>query len=194
MTNPEDVLAYWLDELSPEDWYRGGEALDQQIRNKFESTCQDVKSGSLGLWLTFASGTLAYILVTDQFTRNIYRDQGQAFALDPMARAAAKAAISRGWDLRIDPPARQFFYLPLMHSENLCDQDRAVRLMLTRMSDSDGSNLLHAQAHREIIRQFGRFPFRNKALGRKSTPAEVTFLDQGGYRTVLRDLQAKEAA
>ena len=96
--------------------------------------------------------------------------------------------------MRIDEPARQFFYLPLMHSENLCDQDRCVRLICERMPGEGGSNLLHARAHREVIRRFGRFPHRNAALGRASSASEAAFLKAGGYGGVVRDLQKADAA
>jgi len=194
MRSPEEVLAYWLDELSPKDWYFGGEELDQQIRDRFQTTWDAAQEGACGLWLTYPAGTLAYLLLNDQFPRNMFRDSGKAFSSDDAARAAAKAAIARGWDLQIDPPARQFFYLPLMHSENLCDQDRCVRLFLKRMPDGGGTNLLHAKAHREVIRRFGRFPYRNEALNRATTPAEADFLDQGSYGSVVQDLQATQAA
>lgn len=194
MRSPEDVLAYWLDELSPKDWYLGGDALDQHIRDRFLATWEAAQEGSCGLWLTYSTGTLAYLLLNDQFPRNMFRGSGKAFASDDGARAAAKAAIAHGWDLKIDAPARQFFYLPLMHSENLCDQDRSVRLFLKRMPDSGGSNLLHAKAHREVIRRFGRFPYRNEALNRVTTPAEAEFLDHGSYGSVVQELKATEAA
>ncbi|MBV1867675.1 MAG: DUF924 domain-containing protein [Marinosulfonomonas sp.] len=194
MRSPEDVLAFWLDELSPKDWYLGGEDLDQQIRDRFLTTWEDAQNGACGLWLTYPTGTLAYLLLTDQFPRNMFRGSGQAFASDANARAAAKVAIARGWDMKIDAPARQFFYLPLMHSESLCDQDRGVRLMLKRMPDGGGSNLLHAKAHREVIRRFGRFPYRNDALSRVTTPAEAAFLEHGSYGSVVQELQATEAA
>ena len=96
--------------------------------------------------------------------------------------------------MKIDEPARQFFYLPLMHSENLCDQDRCVRLMKERMPETGAGNLLHARVHREIIRIFGRFPYRNVALGRSSNPAEADFIAKGGYAALLRDLEAPKAA
>ena len=142
------------------------------------------------MWLTYPSGTLAYIILTDQFPRNMFRGSSDSFATDKAARAAAKSAIARGWDMQIDEPARQFFYMPLMHSENLCDQDRCVRLMLTRMSGSGDSNLLHAKAHREIIRRFGRFPFRNEALKRETTAPEAAFIRDGGYGATVKALKA----
>ena len=147
----------------------------------------------MGLWLTYPGGTLAYIILMDQFPRNMFRDTAQAFASDRAALAAAKQAISRGWDLRIEEPARQFFYMPLMHSENLCDQDRCVRLMLTRMPQSNGSIMIHAKAHRDVIRRFGRFPFRNDALSRATTIHEAEFIEQGGYGSAVRALQTEAA-
>lgn len=186
MVTPEEVLAFWLDECAPADWYKSDPALDAKIRDKFLTTWQQATEGALGLWLTYPSGTLAYIILTDQFPRNMFRDSGQAFETDGIARAAAKMAIDRKWDMRIDEPARQFFYLPLMHAENLCDQDRAVRLIHTRMPEHGHNNRDHACAHRAVIRDFGRFPYRNEALGRKTTPAEQEFLDAGGYGAAIR--------
>ena len=190
MATPEEVLAFWLDECAPADWYKSDPALDASIRERFEETWRKAARGALGLWLTYPTGTLAYIILTDQFPRNMFRDSGKAFATDKIARAAAKMAIDRKWDLRIDEPARQFFYLPLMHAENLCDQDRAVRLIHTRLPVHGRSNRDHACAHRAVIRDFGRFPYRNDALGRKTTPAEQAFLDSGGYSAAIRAQQA----
>ncbi|WP_420863196.1 DUF924 family protein [Algirhabdus cladophorae] len=189
MTTPDDVLKFWLDDLTPKDWYSGEAHLDQAIRDQFEAAWQSACEGTFGLWLTHPTGTLAYIILMDQFPRNMFRGQGKAFASDKHARAAAKVAIHRGWDMKIDAPARQFFYMPLMHSENLCDQDRAVRLFLTRMPDKGGQHLLHAQAHREIIRRFGRFPYRNEALCRETTAPEVAFITEGGYGAQVKALQ-----
>jgi uncharacterized protein (DUF924 family) len=122
----------------------------------------------------------------------MFRGDARAFSTDRAAVAAAKSAIAKGWDKRIVPSARNFMYLPLEHSENLCDQDRAVRLICDRLESP--KSLLHARAHREIIRQFGRFPHRNAALGRKTTAPEQAHLDAGGYASVLRNLQPAVAA
>ena len=190
MKTPEDILAYWLDRIGPEGWYKGSEALDAEIREDFEVTWHRAMSGALSLWLTYPSGTLAYIILTDQFSRNMFRDTALSFASDHIARAAAKMAISKNWDTRIDGPARQFFYLPLVHSESLVDQDRAVRLIKTRMA-GNSAQLLHARAHREVIRRFGRFPTRNAALGRANQPGEGAYIDRGGYAAVVRELEAE---
>ncbi len=190
MKNPEDVLAFWLDEVGPDGWYKGGEALDARIREMFLETWQAACEGALSLWLTYPSGTLAYVILTDQFPRNMFRGTAQAFATDKAALAAAKSAIAKGWDQKIDEPARVFFYMPLEHSECLVDQDRAVRLVATRMTENRDGWLLHARTHREVIRKFGRFPFRNEALSRESQGAEADYLAQGGYGATLRSLQA----
>ena len=194
MVGPEDILSFWLDEKSPEDWYRGGEELDLEIRERFLGAWETARSGGFSLWLTYPSGTLAYIILADQFGRNMFRGSPESFAMDKAARAAAKVAISRSWDLKIDEPARQFFYMPLMHSENLCDQDRCVRLMCERMPQSRENNLLHARAHREVIRQFGRFPYRNDALDRADTPSEKSYIADGGYGHTLRALESRDKA
>lgn len=189
MVTPEEVLAFWLDECTPADWYKNDPAFDALIRDRFGVAWQEATVGAYALWLTYPSGVLAYIILTDQFPRNMFRGKGEAFATDGIARAAAKMAIDRDWDMKIDEPARQFFYLPLMHSENLSDQDRAVRLIHARMPDHGADNRDHACAHRAVIRDFGRFPYRNDALGRKTTPAEQAFLDRGGYGAAYRAQQ-----
>lgn len=194
MVTPEEILSYWLDEIGPSGWYNGTDELDAEIREKFLESWRGAMSGACGLWLTYPSGTLAYIILMDQFPRNMFRNDGRAFVSDRSARAAAKIAVTRNWDMKISEPARSFFYMPLVHSENLIDQDRAVRLMCTRLPEMGASNLLHAKAHREIIRKFGRFPFRNEALDRDTTPQEQAFIDGGGYGAVLQSLQAENAA
>ncbi|MEL6564542.1 MAG: DUF924 family protein [Pseudomonadota bacterium] len=192
MVGPDEILAFWLDACSPEHWYTRDDSLDQTIRDRFQSTWEAAREGSFSMWLTYPNGALAYIILTDQFPRNMFRDDARAFALDRASLAAAKSAIGKGWDLRIDEPARQFFYMPLEHSENLCDQDRAVRLICERIEDP--VKLLHARAHREVIRQFGRFPHRNAALSRKTTEPEQAHLEAGGYGAVVRSLEHVEAA
>ncbi len=185
MLRPEDVLAFWLDEIGPSGWYAGGEALDARVRAVAEPTWNAAMRGGCGLWLTYPSGALAYTILMDQFPRNMFRGTGKAFASDFAAKAAAKISIKKSWDLRIDEPARQFFYMPLMHSECLGDQERCIRLMLTRMPQTGKDQLFHAKAHREVIRMFGRFPYRNEALERATSVPEAAFIDQGGYQAAM---------
>lgn len=190
MSTPEEVLAFWLDEQGEAGWYAGGEALDAEIRERFEPTWQKAMEGGLSLWMTYPSGVLAYIVLTDQFPRNMFRGSEQSFASDRLALSVAKTAICKGWDMKIDGPARQFFYMPLMHSESVTDQERSVRLFLTHMPNEGGGNLLHAQAHREVIRKFGRFPYRNEALARRTTQVESQYMNEGGYGSTVKALQA----
>lgn len=185
MANPEDILAFWLDEVRPKGWYGGGPELDETIRERFLGDWQRAMDGAYAMWLTYPSGSLAYIILVDQFPRNMFRDDARAFSSDHIALAAAKLSISHGFDMKIDEPARQFFYMPLMHSECLSDQDRCVRLMKTRMPATGAENLKHAKAHREVIRQFGRFPYRNEVLSRSTTEPEAAFVGAGGYRKAL---------
>lgn len=192
MVGPDEILKFWLDECSPDQWFASDPAFDAAIRDRFEETWKQATEGRFALWLTYPNGVLAYIILTDQLPRNMFRDQPKSFSTDRAALAAAKAAIAKGWDMRIEPTARQFFYLALEHSESLCDQDRAVRLIHARLDDPQ--SLLHARAHREVIRQFGRFPHRNAVLGRKTTLAEQAHLDAGGYGSVVRGLEAAAKA
>lgn len=191
MDRAEAVIRFWADEIGEANWYVSEPEIDQKIRDGFATDWAEAAAGGLGHWLTGARGTLAYLIVTDQFSRNLFRADGRAFALDASARAAAKFAIDQNWDQDIDPPLRQFFFMPLMHSENLIDQDRSVVLFATRMG-GENSNILHAEAHREVIRRYGRFPHRNALLGRDSTPGELAYDADGGYGAIVRAMQAKD--
>lgn len=189
MDKPQEILNFWLDEIGPKGWYDVDEALDARIRERFLPLWDGAVEGAFALWLTYPTGSLAYIILLDQFSRNMFRGAGKAFCSDKLALAAAKAAIQKGWDLRIDEPARQFFYLPLMHSENISDQDRCVRMIAERMPIGRANMLIHAQTHREVIREFSRFPTRNQALNRASSAEEAAYVNQGGYGAKLRELQ-----
>lgn len=194
MQKPEQILSFWLDEIDPSNWYVADADLDARIKDRFESTWQGAMEGSCGMWLTYPSGVLAYVILLDQFARNMFRGSGKAFSSDPVALAAAKVAIHKHWDDTIDEPARQFFYMPLMHRESIDDQERCVRLFCTRMPETGESNLLHARVHREIIRRFGRFPGRNEALGRRSSPEEAAFLSGNGYARLLDEMRKRGAS
>jgi uncharacterized protein (DUF924 family) len=188
MAGPIDVLDFWLGEIGPEGWYKGGDDIDGACRDRFAEVWQAAHDGGLEHWVEGTPGTLAYLIVTDQFSRNIHRGTGLAFACDARALAAAKRALEAGWDMDSPEPARQFFYMPFEHSEVPADQAMAVHLMESRMT-SDPDMALHARAHAEVIRRFGRFPTRNAALGRTSTPDEQTYLDAGGYAAIVKALK-----
>ena len=185
MTQAQIILDFWFDTLTPKDWYSGTPEIDAQITARFSDAWAEARDGAFGHWLTDAKGAMAYILLTDQFPRNMFRGSADAFVMDANARATAKLAIEQGWDMDFAEPARQFFYLPLMHSENLVDQDRSVSCFRTKMPETGADNLGHAIAHRWIIRQFGRFPYRNDALRRENSPQETQFLNKGGYKFAL---------
>ena len=192
MSDPIEVLEFWLGEIGPEGWYAGGEALDDECRAHFLDLWQAAHEGGLEHWVDGTVGTLAYLVICDQLARNMHRGTALAFATDARALAAARQAIEAGWDMGAPEPERQFFYMPFEHSENTADQDLAVRCLTERMA-SDPDMALHARAHQAIIAQFGRFPFRNAALGRLTTPAETEFLANGGYGAEVMRQRASHA-
>lgn len=189
LVKSEDVLSFWIEEAGQSAWYEASDELDETIRDRFLSTWEQAKTEELHRWPKDAKGALAYVVLLDQFPRNMFRGQARAFSTDKQALCAAKCAISKDWDMKIAEPQRQFFYLPLMHSESLSDQDRCIRLIKQRMPETGESNLLHARAHREVIRRFGRFPYRNDALGRSSTAQEIAYMNSGGYGSTVKELQ-----
>ena len=189
IVTPAAVRDYWLASLEPKDWYVENPEVDAAIRSQFLSTWETAAGGGLQDWLINADDLLSYVILCDQFPRNMFRGDGRSFATDEKARAATHKAIANGWDLEIAEPARQFIYVTLMHSEDLADQDRAIEMFAERMPQSGDNNHTHSLAHRWVIAQFGRFPYRNAALGRDTTPQEQTFLDDGGYRYALHMVQ-----
>ena len=192
MSDPVEVLEFWLHELGPKGWYAGGDEIDSLCRDRFADLWQAAHDGGLEHWVDGTVGTLAYLILTDQIPRNIHRGTALAFATDPLARAAARKAVAEGWDLNAPEPERQFFYMPFEHSEDPADQALAVEYMRERLR-SDPENLLHARAHQAIILRYGRFPTRNAALGRVSTPEEQAYLDQGGYAALVKAMKDSHA-
>lgn len=191
MSRIDDVLEFWLHDTPEAQWYRPGDGLDDRIRALFAADWGRALAGLLEGWRDTPEGALAYIILTDQFPRNMFRGRGVAFAADAQALAAAKAAVDKGHDLEIAASAwkvgQQFFYMPFNHAEDLADQDRCCALFAERLPDPE--NILHAAAHRSVIADFGRFPFRNTCLGRATTREELAFLDAGGYPALVRRMQ-----
>ena len=177
----DDVVSFWLDEIGPEGWFKQEEELDTRIRDQFGSAWTDAIAGRLNEWKASTRGTLGYLILTDQFPRNMFRGTGQAFASDRLALAAAKGAIARGQDLKCSTEARQFFYMPLMHSESLADQERTICLSKMRLPADAQSVTEFAVKHRDVVRRFGRFPSRNAALGRNDSGPELAYRAAGGY-------------
>ena len=178
IATPEEVRSFWR-QAGPKRWYKVDPAFDDTIRARFLANWEVARAGRLAAWEETPEGTLALLLVLDQFPRNMFRGDARSFGTDALARAVAGRAIERKFDQAFTLPERNFFYLPYMHSEALANQERAVALM---QAIGDAEGIKHAEAHRDLIRRFGRFPFRNQALGRVSTREEVEYLAAGGYR------------
>jgi uncharacterized protein (DUF924 family) len=189
----EAVLAYWFGTpaqraagVSHAFWFRKSDATDADIRQRFSPLIERALKGELSAWASASDSTpesaLAQVIVLDQFPRNVFRNTPRSFAGDPLALSAARAMVSSGQDLALTPVQRSFVYLPWEHSENLADQDEAIRLFtqLAATAPQTADSLDYARRHREIIVRFGRFPHRNAILGRASTPEEAAFLKQPG--------------
>jgi uncharacterized protein (DUF924 family) len=174
---PAGILAFWR-EAGRERWYKQSDAFDAEVRRRFLALWQKAAAGELASWENSDDGALALVIVLDQFPRNMFRGTPQAFASDALARDVARRAIERGTDRRIDPVLLEFLYMPFMHSEHLPDQLHCVALF---QSTDNTENLKYAREHADIIRRFGRFPHRNRLLGRDSTEEEQAFLDEGGF-------------
>src|SRR5262249_4458344 len=158
---------FWR-EAGPNQWFADDPAFDLAVRSRFFAIREAAARGGLADWEHSAEGALALVLLFDQFPRNMFRGDARVFATDAMARAVADRALVRGYDQATDSTMRPFFYLPFMHSEALVDQDRCIRLY-EALGDAD--QLRYAIEHREVIEKFGRFPRRNRALGRETTRA-----------------------
>jgi uncharacterized protein (DUF924 family) len=172
-----EVVSFWR-EAGPEKWWERNEAFDHVVRSRFLPLHEAAARGELASWQDSPAGALALVILLDQFPRNMFRDSPHAFATDPLAQAVAEGAIARGFDGATDEALRIFFYMPFMHSETLTHQDRCVKLMAVL---ADAGLEKYAAIHRDIIAKFGRFPHRNRVLGRPTTPAEQDFLDAGGF-------------
>lgn len=178
---PSEAIDFWV-QAGPAQWFAKSDAFDQAIRDGFEAAHHAAARGELARWQDSADGALALLLLLDQFPRNLYRGSAHAFATDPLARAVARQAIERGFDKQAGPALRAFFYLPFEHSEAMDDQDHALALFERGASETgDQDSLKWAILHRDIIVRFGRFPHRNRCLGRHTTAEEQAFLDEGGF-------------
>ncbi len=174
---PEEILVFWR-EAGSDRWYTRDAAFDAQVRHRFFGLWQKAATGGLSSWEISDNGALALVTILDQFPRNMFRDDARSYSSDRQALEVANRAIARGADTRIEPVLLEFLYMPFMHSEQMRDQQRCVELFRkTGYTDNIG----YAQEHAETISRFGRFPHRNRILGRATTPEEQAFLDGGGF-------------
>lgn len=173
----QEILAFWFDECDPSQWFKKDLAFDTLIKERFLTLHTQVSQGEKWAWRTTIKGRLAEIIVLDQFSRNLFRDTPQSFAYDGMALVLAQEAMTTGDLDQLTTQQRAFLYMPLMHSESLVIHDEALKCF-----DEEGmeNNLDFEKKHRDILIRFGRYPHRNKLLGRTSTPEELAFLKEPG--------------
>jgi len=170
------VTKFWRD-AGEDAWFEKNDAFDADFRNRFLDLHYAAARRECDEWNAHAEGSLALMILLDQFPRNCFRGTGHMYATDPLARHFADKAIAAGQDLELEELVRVFLYLPFEHSESLADQHRSVELTAARAPEY----LKYAEEHLEIIERFGRFPHRNRMLGRETTPKEEAFLSGGGF-------------
>jgi uncharacterized protein (DUF924 family) len=175
--HPDDILRFWFEELTPAQHFAQDDAVDEMIRARFQEVWEAGRRGVLWAWRGTPQGRLAEIVVLDQFSRNLRRGSPEAFAQDAMALVLTQELVAAGHDKALAPQQRAFAYMPYMHSESPAIHARAMELFNQPGLDN---NLKFEVAHRDIIERFGRYPHRNAALGRASTPNELAFLAEPG--------------
>lgn len=172
LATANEVIAFWR-EAGPERWFSRDDGFDDACRTRFLLTHEAAARGDLNDWELTPNGALAVVLLLDQLPRNMFRGTRRAYATDPAALDAADRAIERGFDQRVEPSLRRFFYVPFMHAETLADQERSVAL---NEASGDADATRWARHHRDLVARFGRFPHRNAVLGRESTAEEQAHL------------------
>lgn len=170
----EQLLDFWFSEEVKQKWFNSTPDFDQQLLDSYESLWQQGMDGELESWTDSAEGCLALVVLFDQLPLNMYRNQAESFSSEQLARNVADLAILRGFDQQLPDDRKGMLYMPFMHSENLEDQKRSIELF-----EKAGlkENARFAHHHYGIVEKFGRFPHRNKALGRESTEAEIEYLN-----------------
>jgi len=177
MQNSQNVIEFWFNETPASSWFAKDPTFDQLIRKHFFSTYQVAIQGELYQWRKTAKGRLAEIIVLDQFSRNMFREQPQTFAFDSLAVVLSQEAIQGECDQQLSMSEKAFLYMPLMHSESLIIHQLALKMFAQSGLEN---NYQFELKHLAIIEKFGRYPHRNAVLGRTSTPAELDFLTQAG--------------
>ena len=171
---PQNITDFWFAEDTRKLWFNATSEFDQLLRERYLETWEQARRGQLDHWLQSADGCLALVIVLDQLPLNMFRNSAQSYATEAQSREVAHRAIERKFDQALDADRKAFLYMPFMHSENLEDQELALKLF-----DQTGleSNLRFAHHHHAIVAKYGRFPHRNEALGRVSTDAELEYLN-----------------
>jgi len=186
MADADAILEFWFgpDEAAGDDhqrrWFVADPNFDRLCVERFASDYAAASAGELDEWENEPRTCLALVLLLDQLPRNMFRNTARAFATDPAARAVARGALAAGFDERLPPLQRVFLYMPFEHSEQLTDQDKSVGLFcdLARTHPECAAFVSYAESHHEEIRRFGRFPHRNAALNRASTPEEIAYMSE----------------
>lgn len=173
----KDVLQFWFEELEAKDWFNGNTDLDSLIHQRFKSLHLQASRCELYEWRSSAQGRLAEIIILDQFSRNLYRDSASAFAFDSQALALAQEAVALEMDKALPPEQCTFLYMPYMHSESLLIHECGLQLFV---KNGLQSNIDYHRQHTVILEKFGRYPHRNRVLGRESSEEEILFLTQPG--------------
>jgi len=175
--NPENILNFWYTEIDKKLWFKKDDEFDKLLRNNYLDLLHAASNNELYNWRTTIEGRLAEIILLDQFSRNIFRDQAAAFSNDKLALCLAQEAVAQNLDTDLKPSYRSFLYMPYMHSESLLIHEEALKLFSAPGLED---NYQFEQRHKEIIAQFGRYPHRNDILGRTSKPDEIEFLTKPG--------------
>ncbi|MCC3859642.1 DUF924 family protein [Pseudemcibacter aquimaris] len=173
----KDVIDFWFNELTPQDWWKKSTALDKKIKTRFHDIYKRAAAGELVSWRYDPLDSLAEIIILDQFPRNMFRDKKQSFATDPLALVLAQSAVDKGYDQKLNNDQKSFLYMPFMHSES-AEIHRAAELLFS--APGLEHNYDFELKHKAIIDRFGRYPHRNKILGRRSRKEEIEFLKEPG--------------
>lgn len=176
----QEILKFWFAEAMEPNWFNGGSSFDKEVCKKLGPHYERALANEYDCFKDSAAGCVALCILLDQYPRNVFRGSERAFSSDSKACSVAKHALLQGFDQKIDDRHKMFLYLPFEHSENLGDQDESVRLF-----EATGNEMLiqYAKQHYDLIKSFGRFPYRNKAMGRKNTPEEEEYLSSDGMNS-----------
>lgn len=177
MTTADDIIHFWFLEIDPKLWFKKDLNFDKTLRSKFSEVHARASKAETFEWRKTALGRLAEILILDQFSRNMFRDKTESFEYDSLALALAQEAVHANADNDLSQKQKVFLYMPYMHSESLLIHEQALKLFAQPGLED---NLDFEKRHLEILKQFGRYPHRNKILDRTSTPEEIEFLKKPG--------------